>query len=190
MAREIDKIVEYFVRFPGIGPRQARRIGFYLASLDEREVRKLADALIDLKKLRRCKACFSITNLDNNDLCSVCSDTTRNSALVAIVEKETDLDTIENTRKFKGRYLVLGGLSRDGILSPEHRRRLATLKDLDEVIIALSPTAYGDVNSSAIELDIKKLTKKVSRLGRGMPTGAELEFADEETLSGALENRK
>jgi len=190
MAKEIDKIIDILVRFPGIGPRQARRIGFYLANLPKEKLSELSSAALGLSQLTRCTRCFGINGSSKDGVCQICSDSSRDQGMVAIVEKETDLTTLENTKRFKGRYLVLGPLSRDGILTTTHKERLKTLSDLDEIIIALSPTAYGDVNGAAVAIEIKSRAKKITRLGRGMPTGAEVEFADEETLGGALENRK
>lgn len=124
-------------------------------------------------------------------LCTICSNPRRDQTVVAVVEKETDVLTLEKTRAFKGRYLVLGDLPKDGVLNAEHKRRLATLKGvaLSEVIIAFSPTTYGDLNASVVSDVLKGSSQKITRLARGIPTGGEIEFADEDTLSAALKNR-
>ncbi len=114
------------------------------------------------------------------------------------MEKETDLLSIENTSKFKGRYLVLGDLKKNGALDIQQKLRLNALKSLvkkqdyllEEIIIAVNPTTYGDLNADIIAKELKPFAKKISRLGRGIPTGGEIEFADKETLSEAIERRK
>lgn len=122
-----------------------------------------------------------------------------------IVEKETDLISIERTKKFKGRYLILGDLKKGGFLEPEQKLRLNNLKSfikkscpdpaegkpcqIEEIIIATNPTTYGDLNAMIIQKELEGYAKKFSRLGRGIPTGGEIEFADEETLEQALERR-
>lgn len=118
--------------------------------------------------------------------------------MIAIVEKETDLMSIEKAKKFLGRYLVLGDIGKDGILDPEQKLRLNHLKatvqknfgQAEEIILALNPTTLGDIEASLLAQELKPIAKKVTRLGRGLPTGGEIEFADEDTLGGALENRK
>ena len=116
-----------------------------------------------------------------------------------IVEKETDLISIERTRKFKGNYLVIGELTKGGILDATQRLRLNHLKDAlktqlsgqaDEVIIATNPTTYGDMNAMVIKNELESYAKKFTRLGRGIPTGGEIEFADEDTLEQALARRQ
>jgi recombination protein RecR len=115
-----------------------------------------------------------------------------------IVEKETDLMSIERTRKFNGRYLIIGELTKGGILDASQRLRISHLKSViekalsgqaDEIIIATNPTTYGDLNAMVIKNELEGYAKKFTRLGRGIPTGGEIEFADEDTLEQALERR-
>ena len=183
----IKKFVDSFARLPGIGPRQATRLAYYIASLGKGEVAEISKSLNGLGELSGCRICFLTT--PNKDLCSICADPNRRQDLVAVVEKETDLLSLEKTKKFDGRYLVLGDLKKDGVLNELQKLRLHTIKNADEVILAISPTTYGDLNSTIITQELKNSAKLITRLGRGIPTGGEIEFADEETLSGALDNR-
>ncbi len=183
----IKKFIDAFAKLPGIGPRQATRLAYYVATLGKNEVAEIAKAVSGLADLRACPRCF-LTTL-NKELCAICSDPARRKDLVAVVEKETDLLSIEKTRKFAGRYLVLGDLKKDGVLNEMQKLRLKTIEAAEEVILALSPTTYGDINSTIITQELKDVAKKITRLGRGIPTGGEIEFADEETLGGALDNR-
>lgn len=183
----IKKFVDAFARLPGIGPRQATRLAYFIASLGKGEVSEIAKSLNGLGDLSGCQICFLTT--PNKDLCSICSDPNRRQDLIAVVEKETDLLSLEKTKKFNGRYLVLGDLKKAGVLNELQKLRLRTIKNAEEVILAISPTTYGDLNSTIIAQELKNSAKLVTRLGRGIPTGGEIEFADEETLSGALDNR-
>ncbi len=140
--------------------------------------------------------CFFIhSNKDN--LCDICRDPQRQKSIFMVIEKETDLISIERTKKFKGRYLVLGELAKSGNLESAQKLRLNHLKNIikkeagksEEIIIATNPTTYGDLNAMVIAKELKDYAKKITRLGRGIPTGGEIEFADEETLGQALERR-
>lgn len=199
LPQRIKKFVELFRELPGIGPRQATRLAYFLKNLGSAAIREYAETIRGLGALQTCARCF-ITFEDGDGrgkkLCALCADERRHHALVAIVEKETDLVSLEKTKKFRGVYLVLGELKKDATLSPEQRLRLRSLAHrfkhapAEEFIIAMNPTAYGDLNAASIEHELKGAAKKITRLGRGIPTGGEIEFADEETLSGALDNRR
>ncbi|MBI2024611.1 MAG: recombination protein RecR [Candidatus Harrisonbacteria bacterium] len=184
----IRKFVEIFAKLPGIGPRQATRIAFHMANQGKNSVSEAAKAVAGLGNLSVCASCFTATLA--NSVCAVCSNPKRNPKIIAVVEKETDLTSIEKTGKFEGRYLVLGELKKDGILNEMQKLRLKTLKNADEIIIAINPTTYGDINAEIISQELKNSSKKLTRLGRGIPTGGEIEFADEATLESALEHRK
>jgi len=151
----------------------------------------------DFKNIGICKQCFYISE-DKSGLCGFCSDENRNQSIIAIVEKETDIMSIENTKKFNGRYLVLGDIRKSGILEADQKLRLQSIKkwiekELDgkakEIIVAVNPTTEGDIISRIIAEDMKSFAEKVSHLGRGIPTGGEIEFADEDTLGSAIERR-
>ncbi|PIP29700.1 recombination protein RecR [Candidatus Jorgensenbacteria bacterium CG10_big_fil_rev_8_21_14_0_10_54_38] len=192
----IKKFIEGFSKLPSLGPRLATRLAFYLLNLDRAELASLIDALGGLKRLNRCPRCFFFKEA-NAALCTICANPARATGTIAVVERETDLLAIEKTGKFGGQYLILGELPEKGIFESTHKLRLAALKrhigegggHLKELIIALSPTSFGDFAADVIGQEFKGLAEKITRLGRGIPTGGEIEFADEETLSSALERR-
>jgi recombination protein RecR len=194
---EIKRFIDYFSRLPLFGPRQATRLAFYLSSLDKNEVRNLSSALGNLANLDICERCLFV-KVGGRKTCSICSDPARNAKNIAIVEKETDLLTFEKMNKWNGHYLILGHLAERGILGQSERQRLEKLKDriknelggmADEIVVALAATAIGDFTADLIREEFKNLSKKITRLGRGLPTGGEVEFADETTLLHSFEKR-
>lgn len=190
----IKNFIDIVSKLPSIGPRQATRLAFYLINSGKNEIGELEKAVADLKKLKTCERCFFVYS----GSCPICSDKNRIQDVLMIVEKETDLISLEKTGKFNGQYLILGGLAKNGVLDPKQRLRLKNLAErikkefssIKEIIIALNPTTFGDFTSSLIEQEFKPLTQKISRLAKGVPTGGEIEFADAETLLSALEGRK
>ena len=194
----LTKFVEIFSSLPGVGPRQAIRLAFHFITQGVAFNDEVAKTILALKRIKVCRQCFYIHE-NESGLCDICSDPNRNRELVAIVEKETDLMSIENTGEFQGRYLILGDLSRTGILEAAQKLRLNSLKDwimkelggkAQEIIIALNPSPQGELMTNLITEELKGLTERVSRLGRGIPSGGEIEFADEETLGSALKRRE
>lgn len=184
----IRKFIDVFSELPSIGPRQAMRLAFYLTSLGKSSLAEIAQAVDQLKNLKPCPDCFFISA----GSCPICGDLSRNKKMVAIVEKETDLISLEKAKKFKGVYLVLGELGKIGVLNPEQKLKINHLKSkapLEEIVLAINPTSYGDINTSLIAQELKGAAAKITRLGRGIPTGGEIEFADEDTLKGAIDNR-
>src|SRR3989344_5248063 len=183
--KSIRQFVDIFSRLPGIGPRQAIRLAFYfirqgLAFQDE-----FIKTLESFKNIGICKQCFYVSE-NTSGLCIFCGDKNRNQNIIAIVEKETDIISIENTGKFNGRYLVLGDIRKSGIFETDQKLRLQSLKKWIEkelggparqIIVAVNPTTEGDIISSMIAEDVKPFAEKVSFLGRGIPTGGEIEFA-------------
>lgn len=193
----IKKFAEAFSKLPGIGPRQALRLAFYLSSEERALLTEVSETAAYLAKVKICSLCF-YPHTNQKILCSICDSPTRSKNIIAIVEKPIDLVSIEKTGHYNGRYLVLGNLDRTGIMEAEQRLRLETLKKYvekesdgkaEEIILAINPTAYGDLNASMLQKELTPYTKKLTRLGRGIPTGGEIEFADEETLTSALERR-
>ena len=193
----IKKFIEVFTRLPAIGPRLATRLAFYLTTLDRESLHALAVAMNNLKGLTRCERCFFLKS-GAQKLCSFCTDTSRDTALIAIVEKDTDVLALESTGHFTGQYLILGELPERGVLESAHKLRLSTLKErikkelkgkAKEIIVAVNPTTFGDFVVDTVRQEFKTLAEKITRLGRGIPTGGEIEFADEETLASALEHR-
>ena len=194
----IKKFTELLTALPGIGPRQAIRLAYHLVNEGKATIDELARGVSALGSLANCTNCFMVAKLGAGGLCPICADPKRNQNLVAIVEKDTDLMSLEQAKKFNGTYLVLGELAKDGFLSPPQKLRLNFLKSrakqfpersIAEVVVALNPTSYGDIQAALIIDELKSFAKKITRLGRGLPTGGEIEFADEETLGGAIEHR-
>lgn len=194
----IKKFVDKFSKLPSIGPRQATRLAFYIIGEGKNEIDETIASLEGLKKMSICEKCFFVFSPEDKEkLCEICLDKKRNPKIIALVEKETDLISLEKTNKFQGRYFVIGNLSKNGTLNTEQKQRLNKLKTsvekelgkAEEIIIAINPTTYGDFNSAMLAKELKDYTLKITRLGRGIPTGGEIEFADEETLGSALERR-
>ncbi len=193
----IRKFIDVFSRLPSIGPRMATRLAFFLMGLEKGERIRLEHALARLNTLDRCPRCFFLKN-ETEALCDICADPHRDPRIIAIVEKELDIVSLEKTGKFKGHYLVLGDLPEKGTLMSIHKLRLKHLEErirnelggkAKEIVAALSPTAFGDFVTSIVAQEFKGLAERVTRLGRGIPTGGEIEFADEDTLGSALERR-
>lgn len=197
MPDSIKKFAEIFSKLPGIGPRQALRLAFYLVSEDRVLMQEVSSAVTDISRVKICSLCF-YPHVSAGVLCNICTNPSRVKKIIAVVEKATDLMSLEKTKRFNGRYLVLGDLGKTGVMEPEQKLRLETLKryivkelggKAEEIILAVSPTSYGDLNASMLQKELAPHAKKLTRLGRGIPTGGEIEFADEETLGAALEGR-
>ena len=196
----IKNFIHHFSKLPSIGPRQATRLAFHVIGSGKDEIEGIINSLEGLESMSICEKCFFVFLPQNKEdrLCEICSDKKRDKKIIAIVEKETDLISIEKTNKFNGNYFVIGSLQKNGVLGSEQKNRLEKLKNdiknnldgqADELIIATNPTTYGDFNAAILGKELKDLTKKITRLGRGIPTGGEIEFADEDTLGNALERR-
>ena len=193
----IKPFVDTFSKFPGVGPRQAIRLAFYMIGQGANFQEEVIRALDSLKEVKICKQCFYIHE-NESGLCEFCEDEHRDHGIIAVVEKETDVLSIENTGKFNGRYLVIGSVRKTGILGTDQKLRLQSLKKwmekekggkTEEIIIAINPTTEGDIIAGFIMEDLRPFAKSVSRLGRGIPTGGEIEFADEDTLGNAITGR-
>jgi recombination protein RecR len=194
--KTIQKLIEFFSKFPTVGQRTATRFVFYLIKRDKKEIEELAKAILDLKeKVKFCKNCFKPFE-GEGEVCEICSDKTRDRSLLCIVEKETDLEAIEKTKKYKGLYFVLGGpvsaIKKEELKKLKIKELEERVKDkkIKEIIIATSLTTEGEALALFLERKLKNSCKKITRLGRGLPTGGELEYADEETLGAAFEGRK
>lgn len=193
----IRQFVSLFSRLPSIGPRLATRLALHLIGLDRPSLHALASAVDGLKTLDRCPRCFFLKD-ENSAACDICSDTKRDAAAIAVVEKETDVFSIERTGKFKGQYMLIGELPEKGVLEESHKARIAHLKariakgpggKAKEILIALNPNSFGDFMADIIRRECAGSAERITRIGRGIPTGGEIEFADEETLGSALERR-
>ena len=196
----IKKLTELFAKFPTIGSRTAGRFVYYLINSSQQEVEQLITAIQELKNsIAFCSFCFQpFENGTQNKLCNICSDTTRNKQLLCIVEKESDLISIENTKRYKGLYFILGGTltlrKTDGSnLRLEPLKERVKTGNFSEIIIALNPTPEGKSTSVLVERSLKEVPStnfKITHLAQGLPVGGELEYADEETLESAFEGRK
>lgn len=193
----VQRVVDALSELPSIGPRQAVRLAFYLIAEKKDNLRVLAESIDGLRGIKICERCFFIHQNEGN-LCDVCANPARNQRIIMVVEKETDFLSLENTKKYTGRYFIIGPVPKTGFLEAWQKSRMESLKkfivnDLggqaDEIILAFNPTSLGDFQTSLVMKDLVPLTKRISRLGRGLPTGGEIEFADDETLGSALDRR-
>lgn len=195
----IDRLAELFAKFPGIGPRQARRFVYYLLFRDENFSRELVSAIESVsKEISQCTQCMRhfAKNGNPSDTCHLCTDTTREDAVLMVVQRDIDLETVEKSGEYKGRYFVLGGSLPILEKEPEKRIRIKDLesrikkdKAIKEVILAMNANAEGENTADYIRERLKGAEIEFSVLGRGLSTGAELEYADPETLKNALRNR-
>lgn len=191
--KPIQNLIEAFERLPGIGPKTAQRLTYYLLHAPKEEARALASAALEMKdKTVICSVCFNIGEVDP---CQICTDPTREKTTIAIVEDPLDVLALERAN-FKGLYHVLHGvISPLENIGPEQlhiRELLPRLKDskVKEIILATNPTMEGEATAMYIQRLISPLGIKVTRIARGLPVGGDLEYADETTLSRALEGRK
>ncbi len=190
----LQHLAEQFGRLQGVGRKSAMRMAFSLLKLDDGAAREFADAIIEAKtKIHECPIC---KNLTDGELCGVCLDETRERQTICVVEDVKALMSIEKVRGYRGVYHVLGGvISPINGISPE-KINLAALfarvnnDDVKEVIVATNPTPDGEITAMYISKYLKPLGVKVTRLAYGVPVGSELEYADEVTLSRALEGRQ
>ncbi len=188
----IESAVEVFASLPTIGRKTAQRLTFHLLRQSDEQVRHFAQTLIDLKRnVRYCSRCFNFTE---NDPCPICSSEKRNRTVLCVVEEPSDVVAIEKTNEFNGMYHVLHGSLNplDGI-GPDDLRIRELIQRLDssvlEVILALNPNVEGEVTTQYLSRLIQPLGIRVSRIARGIPIGSDIEFADDATLSRAMEGR-
>lgn len=193
----IRKLRDELAELPSIGPRQATRLAFYLVSRGEESIGNLARDIDGLRQIKLCERCFFV-HQNKDSLCNICKNPSRRREIIMIIEKETDLISLEDTGKFSGRYFILGLIPKTGFLEDWQKLRLKSLrafvqKELggraEEIVLAFNPTSLGDFHATLISKELAPFSKKISRLGRGLPTGGEIEFADGETLGSALEKR-
>lgn len=197
--RAIQRLVEALERLPGIGPKTAQRLTFYLLHVPQGELDRLGEAMTELK--RRTKTCSICFNVGEVDPCEVCSDANRHQNEICVVEQPVDVVAIEKSGSYKGLYHVLHGvISPLDNIGPEDlhlRDLLPRLKNgVGEMILATNPTMEGEATAMYLahavrqELKIENSKLKISRLGRGLPIGGDIEYADEVTLSRAFEGRQ
>ncbi|ACL70822.1 recombination mediator RecR [Halothermothrix orenii] len=189
----MGKLINQLSRLPGIGPKTAQRLAFYILRLNPSEVRELSQSMIDARE--KTKYCSVCNNLTEKDPCDFCSSPERDHNLICVVESPKDVIAMERTGEYKGLYHVLhGSISPIDGIGPEDikiRNLLPRLKEgVKEVIVATDPNAEGDATAMYLARLIKPLGVKVTRIAHGLPVGGDLEYADEVTLSKALEGRR
>ena len=198
IAKPLAKLIESFQKLPGIGPKTAQRLGFYLLHVPQGELDYFAQALVNLKKNTvLCKIC---RNVSEENPCPICSDIKRDKSLIMVVEQPLDVIAFERTGKYGGLYHVLhGAISPLDNIGPDEiyikdllNRITENGRRIAEVILATNPTMEGDATAMYIakKLKVKNEKLKITRLGMGIPTGADLEYADDTTLREALEGRR
>ena len=188
------RLIEELRRLPGIGTKSAQRLAFHVLRSSEADAQRLAEAIREIKKhLRLCSVCNNITDIDP---CSFCTNPVRNQRLICVVEEPTSIASVDRTRSYNGVFHVLHGtLSPIGGVGPEQLRianLLTRLGDAEEVILATSPTTEGEATAGYIADEIRRMrsTIKVTRIATGVPAGSDIEYADEVTITRAMEGRR
>ena len=194
IAEPISRLIEELNKLPGIGPKSAKRLAYHILRSTDEEAKALAEAILTLKeRIRLCSVCFDSTDYDP---CRICQDRERDHSKICVVEKPSDILPLEQTGKYDGVYHVLHGtISPTQGIGPEDlkiKELLARLKDgsVTEVIVATNPNVESETMAMYLQRLITPLGVRVTRLARGLPFGAELEYADDLTLGQALENRR
>ena len=194
VAEPISRLIEELNKLPGIGPKSAKRLAYHLLRSPNEEAKALAEAILTLKeKIKLCSVCLDNTDCDP---CRICQDKQRDHSKICVVEKPSDILPLEQTGKYSGVYHVLHGtINPTQGIGPEDlriRELLARLKDgsITEVIVATNPNVESETMALYLQRLITPLGIRVTRLARGLPFGAELEYADDLTLGQALENRR
>jgi len=187
-------LIDELGQLPGIGPKSAQRIAFYLLQAEEEDVKRLANTLLEVQE--RVKFCEQCGNVSEEDICRICRDPRRDPSMLCVVEESRDVIAIERTGEYRGRYHVLGGAISpiDGI-GPEQlrvRELMQRLSDgaIEEVIIATDPNLEGEATATYLVRALNPLGLTVSRLASGLPVGGDLEYADEVTLGRAFAGRR
>lgn len=194
LPRAVSKVIESFERLPGIGPKTATRLAFYLLHVPEEELAQFAKHLSDLKA--NTVLCSVCKNIAESDPCSICSNPGRNHSIICVVEQPTDVLALERTGKFNGVYHVLhGSIDPLNNIGPDELYISDLLKRVthtEEIILAMNPNMEGEATAMYLTKQIKgkNNTVAVTRLAHGLPVGADIEYADEVTLSRALEGRR
>ena len=189
----IEKLIEEFAKLPGIGQKTAQRLALHILNLPEDEVKEFADALVKAKgTIKYCSVCGNFTD---QDPCAICSNPNRDKSVICVLEQPKDVMTMEKVKEYNGLYHILhGNLSPMQGRGPQDiriRELVARMKeDVKEVIIATNPNIEGEATAMYIAKILKPLDVKVTRIAAGVPVGGDLEYADEVTLSKALEGRK
>lgn len=189
----LSRLIEQFERLPGIGYKSAERLAYHVLNLSDDEIKKLTESIQEAHtKIHTCRICC---NLTDQEVCQICGNESRDHALICVVENPRDVIAMERTREYKGTYHVLHGVISplNGIGPDQLRIRELLVRvnggDVKEVIMATNPTVEGEATAMYISRLLKPIGVKVTRLAYGIPVGGDLEYADEVTLSRALEGR-
>lgn len=202
----LHRLEEIFCKFPGIGPRQAKRFVFYILSKSPSAINEFTKLIEEAKKQsHECVSCHRLfidnsSKINKNNLCTICSDNSRDQKLLMIVARDSDFESVEKSGAYKGLYFILGGTIPILDKEPEKRIRLEALlvkisksPQINEIILSLNTTPDGENTADIIKEALQKVlgekSVKISILGRGLSTGSELEYADSETIKNALKNR-
>jgi len=191
---KLQNLINIIHTFPTIGQKTAEKISFDLLNKNEEELKKISEAIISIKDIKLCKACF---NISENDYCEICLNKNRDSSIICVVSQIKDISNIEKTNKFKGKYHVLHGLidtlngiTPDNIKISEFIERISKNKDkIKEVIFGIDPKIEGESTIIYISKLLKPLNIKMTRFARGLPIGSEIEYADQTTLSDSISGR-
>lgn len=189
----LEKLVDQFERLPGIGKKTAGRLAYHILSKSEAEAKAFAQAILEAKeKIHYCSCCQNLTDLE---ICPICSDSSRDKSVICVVEDPKDVLAFERTREYNGLYHVLhgaisplDGIGPDNLRIKELMARLSN-SEIKEIIMATNPTVEGEATASYLSRIIRPMGIKITRLAYGIPVGGDLEYADEITLSRALEGR-
>lgn len=194
LPRPIQNLINQFEKLPGVGPKSAQRLTFYLLHVPESEIQKFADALIGMK--RGTLLCAKCHNVGESDPCEICEDLSRDASVLCVVEQPLDVLAIERSGKFTGLYHVLhGAISPLNNIGPDQLYLNDITKRLDgisEVILATNPTMEGEATAMYLQqvLEQSDLTISITRIGHGLPIGADIEYADGVTIARAMEGRR
>lgn len=190
----ITRLIEEFSKLPGVGRKTAQRLAFHVINMNINDVESLSKAIVEAK--REIKYCSICCNIADKEICSMCANKNRDDSVICVVEDPRDVAAMERTREFKGKYHVLNGvispmdgIGPDMIKVKELILRLGT-QDVKEIIMATNPTIEGEATAMYIARLIKPMGIKVTRIAHGLPVGGDLEYADEVTISKALEGRR
>jgi len=190
----IENLITEIMKLPGIGRKTAQRLAFFILSMPEEDAKKISRAINEVKeKARFCSKCFNITD---SEVCSICTDSSRDRAKLCVVEEPSNIIVIERTGGFKGLYhVLLGALSPIDGMTPERLKieeLVARMKkdEIKEVILATNPNTKGEMTAQYIRERLKSFNVRVTRIAYGLPMGGDIEFADEVTLSKAIEGRR
>lgn len=189
----ISRLIDEFSRLPGVGSKTAQRLAFHILNMDIKQAENLAEAILEAKRnIKYCRVCGNYTD---SELCSICSNEARNKNVICVVQDPRDVMAMERTREFKGLYHVLhGAISPLNGIGPDDIRIKELLSRIDsntaEVIVATNSNVEGEATAMYISRLLKPLGVKTTRIAHGIPVGGDLEYADEVTLSKALEGRR